>query len=145
LFRKQQKTPDLTRKKIKFYVWEKGNMIEISDASVRKSRHLNEIEETLSYKKLKSVVEILRKECPNDRKETFESVIDHLIEETGELKQELDKNKRENCKEELGDILFNVFLLSCIAEEHKLFEMKDMIDFVTEKMIRRHDEIFKKQ
>ncbi len=128
---------------ISYFVWEKGEVIPISDASVRKARHLHEIEALLPYDRLKTTTDFLRKNCPNDRKETLESVLDHLFEEVGELKEEMLKGQSSNYKEELGDVLFNIYLFSRIAEEKGLFDFKSLVDSANAKMVERHKDLFK--
>lgn len=130
------------KSKVSYYVWEKGNLIQIKNESVRKSRHLSEIETLIPYWKFKNLVEILRKKCPNDKKETFKSITEHFIEEANELEKEVNANSKMNYKEELGDILFNIFLFSKVAEEKKLFNAEELFNFVVEKMVKRHDKIF---
>ena len=136
---------DFDKEKVSYYVWEKGDLIKVSDKSVRKARHLNEIEELISFEKLQKIVDILRKECPNDKKENFGSVIKHFAEETKELEKEVIEGKKTNFKEELGDILFNVFLFSKIAEEEGLFNISELFCSTAEKMIKNHDKIFNKK
>jgi NTP pyrophosphatase (non-canonical NTP hydrolase) len=132
------------KSKIKYFVWEKENLFKVSDESVRKARHLSEIESIISFGKLKNVVDVLRAECPNDKKEVFASVLEHFTEETGELKKAIADGNAENCREELGDILFNVMLFAKIAEEQKFFNVAELFDATARKMIDRHKKIFDK-
>jgi len=80
--------------------------------------------------------------CPWDREQTLFSLKEHLIEETFELIDAIDKNDIENIKEELGDILLHVVLHSVIAEESDYFDLKDVIKTISEKLIRRHPHVF---
>ena len=57
----------------------------------------------------------------------------NLVEETGDP---------ENLKEELGDLLLQVMMHACIAEEEGLFAIEDVVKGITEKMIRRHPHVF---
>ncbi|MBS3061776.1 MAG: SET domain-containing protein-lysine N-methyltransferase [Candidatus Diapherotrites archaeon] len=130
------------RSKIEYFVWEKGEMIPVSNEAIRKARHLHEIERLLAFERLQKTVEILRKECRNDQQETFETILEHFVEETNELKEGIKNKDTANTQEELGDILFNVFLFAKIAQEENQFDMEKLLDTVNEKMVKRHDQIF---
>jgi tetrapyrrole methylase family protein/MazG family protein len=80
--------------------------------------------------------------CPWDREQNLYSLKEYLIEETYELIDALDNKNIDNIKEELGDILLHVIFHSNIAEEEKLFDLKDVISTISEKMIRRHPHVF---
>jgi XTP/dITP diphosphohydrolase/tetrapyrrole methylase family protein/MazG family protein/ATP diphosphatase len=94
---------------------------------------------------LYALTERLRKECPWDRKQTQESVVAYTLEETYELadtihgRQELGDAAVCN---ELGDLLFQVFFLACIAEEEGLYDLGDVTAGIRNKLIRRHPHIF---
>ena len=96
---------------------------------------------------LVSVVKILRSEqgCSWDRKQTFESLKPCILDEAREVAEAVDKQDMDNLCEELGDVLFNVLIYSQIAEEKGCFELKDVVDGVCEKMIRRHPHVFGEQ
>ncbi len=80
--------------------------------------------------------------CPWDKKQTFESVVPHTIEETFEVVDAIHNQDWVNLKEELGDLLFQVIFYSRIAQEQDLFEFKDVVETVNEKLIRRHPHVF---
>lgn len=80
--------------------------------------------------------------CPWDREQTLFSLKEHLIEETFELIDAIDKNDIENIKEELGDLLLHVVLHSVIAEESDYFDLNDVIKTISDKLIRRHPHVF---
>ncbi|MBU3978452.1 hypothetical protein KJ980_07825 [Patescibacteria group bacterium] len=129
---------------IRYFCFEGGKMYEISDLSVRKARHYSEIEKLLPYAKLEKVIEILRggNGCKNDQKETFLTVIEHLKEEVSEIENAVKTNDMNNLLEEIGDVLFNLALMGQIAKEKELFELKNVVNQVSKKMIDRHPEIF---
>lgn len=131
--------------KIKYFVTKKGKFSEISDTTVRKSRNIMEIETLMKFNKLHKVVEILmdKNGCPNDKKETFESVLEHFVEEVKELEIELIKKNWKNIEEELGDILFNVFLFSKISENKGRFNVIDLFESTSKKFIKKHETIFR--
>ncbi|MCQ2410163.1 MAG: MazG family protein [Elusimicrobiaceae bacterium] len=80
--------------------------------------------------------------CPWDRKQTHESLIKNLREETEELVAAIEKKDPENMKEELGDVLLQVLLHSQIASEEKLFTIDDVIEGLYDKLHRRHPHVF---
>jgi tetrapyrrole methylase family protein/MazG family protein len=80
--------------------------------------------------------------CPWDKEQDLYSLKEYLIEETYELIDALDNKNIENIKEELGDILLHVIFHANIAEEDDLFTLKDVIETITDKMIRRHPHVF---
>lgn len=84
----------------------------------------------------------LRKECPWDKVQTHASIKHSLIEEAYEVVETIDENNLQELKKELGDILLHVVFHSNIAEEEKAFTLKEVIEGITEKLIRRHPHIF---
>lgn len=98
--------------------------------------------------RLKEIVETLRSEngCPWDRAQTHSSLKAACIEEAAEvicginiLKETKDPD---NLREELGDLLLQVMLHSVIAQEEGLFSFEDVVNTISEKMIRRHPHVF---
>lgn len=92
--------------------------------------------------RLKTIVELLRKKCPWDMKQTHSTLRKCMIEEAYEAAEAIDNNDSENLREELGDVLLQVVFHSIIAEEDKFFTMTDVINDECEKMIRRHPHVF---
>jgi len=87
----------------------------------------------------------LRRECPWDRKQTQESIISYTLEETYELVDTI--NRRDLLGEEavcgeLGDLLFQVFFLACVAEEQGHYNLADVARTIREKLVRRHPHVF---
>lgn len=80
--------------------------------------------------------------CPWDKKQTHVSLKPLMIEEVGELLDAIDNKDFENLREELGDLLMHIILHSIIAEENKEFTFDDVIEEISEKMLRRHPHIF---
>ena len=66
--------------------------------------------------------------CPWDKEQTLESLRSHIIEESYEVIEAIDLKDYENLKEELGDLLLQILLISNIAEEQNLFSLEDVID-----------------
>ncbi|MBE4620213.1 nucleoside triphosphate pyrophosphohydrolase [Vibrio navarrensis] len=83
--------------------------------------------------------------CPWDRKQTFDSVVPHTIEETYEVVDAIHKQDWANLKEELGDLLFQVIFYSQIAKEQGLFDFSQVVETVNEKLTRRHPHVFVEQ
>jgi len=88
------------------------------------------------------LVRRLRRECPWDRRQTHESLREGLIEETYEVVESITDRRIDELKGELGDLLLHVFLQATIAEEAREFTLRDVLDDVTDKMIRRHPHVF---
>ena len=80
--------------------------------------------------------------CPWDREQTHESIRKNLIEETYEAIEAINKHDDVLLCEELGDVLMQVVFHAQIAEEEGLFTMDDVIQTVTDKMVRRHPHVF---
>lgn len=87
--------------------------------------------------------------CPWDKEQTHESLIPCLLEEANEVVEGihiLAKTKdADNLCEELGDVLLQVLLHSQIAKEEGLFTLDDVINGLSNKMIRRHPHVFGSQ
>lgn len=94
--------------------------------------------------KLYNIITKLRSEngCPWDKEQTHESMIPSLIEETYEVVDSIQNQNFDGLKEELGDLLFNLLFQIRLAEEKSKFSMEQVIDEITEKLIRRHPHVF---
>lgn len=96
---------------------------------------------------LQKLVEILAKlrsenGCPWDKEQTHSTLKRNLIEESYELLDAIDNKDMENMKEELGDVLLQVFFHSQIAKENEDFTIEDVAECICEKLIRRHPHVF---
>ncbi len=80
--------------------------------------------------------------CPWDRKQTHESLLPYLLEETYEVVDAVKKGNDEELKEELGDLLLQVVFHSQIAKERGAFDIKDVVDAISKKLIHRHPHVF---
>ena len=80
--------------------------------------------------------------CPWDQKQTHESLRDCLLEESQEVLDAIDNKDDENLCEELGDVLLQVAMHAQIAAEEGKFTMDDVVQGVSEKMVRRHPHVF---
>ncbi len=97
---------------------------------------------TNRFDDLVEIIKILRKECPWDRKQTHESIKDHLIEEAYEAVEAIDSKDSDSLKEELGDLLLHVVFHSRMSEEEDDFMIEDVIYNLQEKLINRHPHVF---
>lgn len=133
------------KSKLRYFVTKKGNFSEIKDSTIRKSRNILEIERLMSFNKLHKVTETLTGEngCPNERKETPETILSHFEEEVQELKDGIKNEDWGNIREELGDILFNIFLFSKVAENKGKFNVLELFEETSNKFIKIHKDIFK--
>jgi MazG family protein len=95
-----------------------------------------------SIEKFIKIVRRLRKDCPWDREQTHKSIRHSLIEETYEVIEAIDQNDADELKKELGDLLLHIVLHAVMAEEEKSFTLEDVIDSISEKMVRRHPHVF---
>lgn len=80
--------------------------------------------------------------CPWDKKQTHETLIKCLRNETQELVEAIEKKDVENMKEELGDVLLQVLMHSQIAAEEGIFTIDDVIQGLHDKLHRRHPHVF---
>ncbi|MEG1451071.1 MAG: nucleoside triphosphate pyrophosphohydrolase [Cetobacterium sp.] len=79
--------------------------------------------------------------CPWDREQTLETLKPHLLEETYEVLEAMSEGG-DNLKSELGDLLLQIVFQANISEEKNEFSIEDVIDSISEKMIRRHPHVF---
>ena len=97
-----------------------------------------------TFKDLAEITAKLRAEdgCPWDREQTFESLRKYMREEAEEAVQAVDNQDMENLCEELGDVLLQVLLNAEIAKERGAFDFQDVVQGLSEKLIRRHPHVF---
>jgi XTP/dITP diphosphohydrolase len=88
------------------------------------------------------VMRRLRAECPWKAAQTHRSLARYLLEETYETLEALDTGDPVHLREELGDLLLQVFLHAAIAEQTGEFTMADVARDVTDKMVRRNPHVF---
>ena len=103
----------------------------------------NRREKTLeSFDKLLTIMDELREKCPWDRKQTFETLRHLTIEETYELADAIIENDDSEIKKEIGDLLLHIVFYAKIGSEKGSFDIKDVVDRLNEKLIRRHPHIY---
>lgn len=92
--------------------------------------------------KVIDTLDILRVECPWDRKQTNESLRPNTIEEVYELCDALINEDNANIKKELGDVLLHILFYAKIGEEKGVFDIADVADALNTKLIFRHPHVF---
>ena len=98
----------------------------------------------MDFQKLLNIMEKLRGDggCPWDKEQTRESLKPFILEEAYELIEAIESGDPEKMKEELGDLLFQIVFQCQVAKERKEFEISDVIEKITKKMITRHPHVF---
>jgi len=97
-----------------------------------------------AFQKFCEVVAKLRSPegCPWDRKQTLETIKPHTLEETYELLEAIDSGDDDHIVEELGDVLLQVVLDAQIGADEGRFNLTQVIEKITAKMIHRHPHVF---
>ena len=99
-------------------------------------------EKMQAFGRFLDVLDALRANCPWDKKQTNESLRPNTIEETYELCDALIKNDIPDICKELGDVLLHICFYAKIAEEKEQFDMADVCNALTRKMITRHPHVY---
>ncbi|PHR60272.1 MAG: nucleoside triphosphate pyrophosphohydrolase [Robiginitomaculum sp.] len=80
--------------------------------------------------------------CPWDLEQNFASIAPYTIEEAYEVADAIDRKDMGDLRDELGDLLFQVVFQAQIAKEAGLFDFDDIVQAISDKMIRRHPHVF---
>lgn len=99
-------------------------------------------EKSAAFIRFLDVLDTLRVRCPWDAKQTNESLRPNTIEEVYELADALMADDTANIRKELGDVLLHVAFYSKIASEKGLFDIADVCNSLTDKLIFRHPHIY---
>ena len=99
-------------------------------------------EQMEAFGRLLDVLDDLREKCPWDRKQTNESLRPNTIEETFELADALIRGDKKDICKELGDVLLHVCFYAKIGSETGDFDMADVCQQLTDKLIYRHPHIY---
>jgi XTP/dITP diphosphohydrolase len=92
---------------------------------------------------LVTVMDQLRRNCPWDQEQTHRSLARYLLEETYELLEAVDTGDTEHLREELGDLLLQVYFHSRIAaEDPEGFDIDDVAGDIVDKLVHRHPHVF---
>ena len=80
--------------------------------------------------------------CPWDLKQDFGTIAPYTIEEAHEVADAIARNDLDDLKDELGDLLLQVAFHARMAQEQSAFDFGDVVQAITEKLIRRHPHVF---
>lgn len=95
-----------------------------------------------AFSRILDILDRLRLECPWDRKQTFQSLRCNTIEETYELADAIIKQDMQNICKELGDVLLHVLFYAKIGSETNDFDIADVCNKLSDKLIFRHPHVF---
>ena len=99
-------------------------------------------EQLAAFNRLLDIMDELREKCPWDKKQTLESLRHLTIEETYELADAILDNDLEEIKKELGDVLLHIVFYAKIGSEKKAFDIGDVANSISNKLIDRHPHIY---
>jgi XTP/dITP diphosphohydrolase len=94
------------------------------------------------FERLQSILEVLREDCPWDKKQTPESLVHLTLEETYEMIEAIDTHNDPELRKELGDLLLHINFQALMAGERQAFTISDVLDAISEKLIYRHPHVF---
>lgn len=99
-------------------------------------------EKAAAFVRLLQIMDELREKCPWDKKQTFESLRPNTIEETFELADALLKGNMKEISKELGDVLLHVIFYAKIGSETNDFDIHDVCENLSNKLVYRHPHVF---
>ena len=91
---------------------------------------------------LQELTRRLRADCPWDREQTARTIVPHTVEEAYEVADAALADDPAKLRDELGDLLFQVFFLSLLLEEQGNGDLDEVARGVHEKLVRRHPHVF---
>jgi len=95
-----------------------------------------------SWDDLIEIMARLRLGCPWDREQTHRTLVPYLIEETYEVVEAIENEDASELCEELGDLLLQIVFHAQLGSETGAFTVADVIDALSNKMVRRHPHVF---
>ena len=97
-----------------------------------------------TFDDLVKIIEILRAPggCPWDREQTHESIRKNVVEEAYEMVEAIDSRNEDKIADESGDVLLQVVLHAQIAKDGGNYDINDVTDIISRKMIHRHPHVF---
>jgi len=95
-----------------------------------------------ALRELEDLTAVLRVECPWDREQTARTIVPHTVEEAYEVADAALAGDPAKLRDELGDLLFQVFFLSRLLEEQDEGDLDEVARGVHEKLVRRHPHVF---
>lgn len=100
------------------------------------------MEPTDQLTRLREVMQRLRVECPWDAQQTHRSLVRYLAEETGEVIDAIEAGTDDDLREELGDLLLQVYFHAEIARTEGRFDLDDVAQGIADKLVDRHPYVF---
>ena len=100
-------------------------------------------EQLAAFERLLDIMDILRVQCPWDKKQTFESLRENTIEEAFELANAISKKDMTEISKEVGDVLLHVVFYAKMGSETNDFDITDVCNKLCDKLIFRHPHVFK--
>jgi len=82
--------------------------------------------------------------CNWDISQTLKTLRPYMLEEAYEVADAVDKDDMDDLKKELGDLLLHIVMAADICSEQNIFNMADVAEQITQKLIRRHPHVFDK-
>lgn len=101
--------------------------------------------DTHALQRLVRVMAMLRDSrhgCPWDRQQTMQSLTRYTLEEVYEVVDAIEQGSMDQVRDELGDLLFQIVFYARIGEEQGQFNLDDVADAITNKLLRRHPHVF---
>jgi XTP/dITP diphosphohydrolase len=95
-----------------------------------------------AFDRLLTIMDQLRNLCPWDKKQTIDSIRHLTIEETFELSDAILDQDLEEVRKELGDIMLHIVFYARMADEQKAFDMADVLNGISDKLVNRHPHIY---
>jgi len=83
-----------------------------------------------------------QKGCPWDQKQSYRSIVPHTLEEAYEVADAIESGDFDGLRDELGDLLFQIVFYAQLAKEESRFEFSDVVNAISDKLIRRHPHVF---
>lgn len=99
-------------------------------------------EKLAAFERLLTIMDDLRAGCPWDKEQTLESLRHLTIEEVYELSDAILENDLDEIKKELGDLMLHIVFYAKIGSEKGSFDIKDVLDHISEKLVFRHPHIY---
>ena len=91
---------------------------------------------------LQELTERLRRECPWDREQTAATIVPHTVEEAYEVAEAAQAGDERKLKDELGDLLFQVYFLALLLDEQGAGDLAEVARGIHAKLVMRHPHVF---
>lgn len=98
-----------------------------------------------AFERLSTILDTLRQQCPWDRQQTMKSLRYLTIEEVHELSEAIISHDSNEIKKELGDLAMHIMFYAKIAEDEGLFDLADVFNAISDKLVSRHPFIYHKE